>query len=79
MYLDDDIKNQGCGSKLLNAIEPVLSGGIAFCLPFSHLGPFYTQAGFRKISVSLLPDFLQDRLNKYTEQNLKVIAMRRDQ
>ena len=78
MYLTEQIRNKGYGSKFIQFIEPILNKTTSFCIPFAHLEQFYAQIGFKKIKMQQLPLFLQKRFVTYESNGHTIIAMQRD-
>jgi N-acetylglutamate synthase-like GNAT family acetyltransferase len=82
MMIHTDHRKQGLGRLLLKEFDDYLnfqSHRNTFCLPYGHLVKFYGCIGFQKISESLAPPFLIERLAGYRAKNptTDYICMRR--
>lgn len=78
MRVRQDVRRQGIGTRLLQAIEPLIAEQECFCIPHRYLCEFYGRIGFVAIAASQAPGFLQERLARYrAEYGLDVIVMRR--
>jgi N-acetylglutamate synthase-like GNAT family acetyltransferase len=78
MFVDKKYQRKGIGKLMLFHFEKALPNQDCFCLPFSHLVDFYGIIGFRQIDKSDLPPHLQQRLEQYLADGLKMTAMKRE-
>jgi N-acetylglutamate synthase-like GNAT family acetyltransferase len=78
MRVSEGRRWQGIGTRLLQAVEPLIGERECFCLPHRHLRSFYGRIGFAEIAASEAPAFLQERCTEYRrDYGLDVIIMRR--
>jgi len=78
MRVCEDMRGQGIGTRLLQAVEPVIGARECFCIPHRYLRSFYGQIGFVEIQPTDPPEFLRERWATYRrEYGLDVILMRR--
>jgi GNAT superfamily N-acetyltransferase len=77
MRVDPAYQRQGVGSRLLDAFVADLSHAECYCIPYRHLTSFYQRGGFAVIDESEAPAFLVQRIQRYREQGLDVLIMRR--
>jgi N-acetylglutamate synthase-like GNAT family acetyltransferase len=78
MRVCEDMRGQGIGTRLLQAVEPVIGARECFCIPHRYLRSFYGRIGFVEIEPTEAPPFLRERWAAYgREYGLDVILMRR--
>lgn len=77
MFVNEAFRGKGLGREMLQVFKPLIEGKVCYCLPFSHLEPFYGTIGFQSIAIELAPPHLQQRLAKYIGEGLDMIAMMR--
>jgi N-acetylglutamate synthase-like GNAT family acetyltransferase len=76
MRVREDLRRAGIGRRLLGALAGL--DEVCFCVPHAYLEGFYSSAGFVRLQEPETPDFLRQRAQRYREQGLDVIVMRRD-
>jgi N-acetylglutamate synthase-like GNAT family acetyltransferase len=78
MRVCEGMRRQGIGTRLLQAVEPVIGGRECFCIAHRYLRSFYGRIGFVEIEPTEAPPFLRERWAAYgREYGLDVIVMRR--
>lgn len=77
MYVAEDRRGQGIGSKLLEATSTAIGSSECWCIPYAHLVGFYSRAGFAACEAEASPQFLAERWKKYTGDGMSVVIMRR--
>ncbi len=75
MYVAQECRRQGLGSKLLEVASATIGSSECWCLPHTHLMGFYSQIGFKESEA--IPEFLAKRHSRYTKSGRVVTAMRR--
>jgi N-acetylglutamate synthase-like GNAT family acetyltransferase len=76
MRVREDLRGAGIGRRLLGALAGLEE--VCYCVPHAYLEEFYGGAGFARPPDAETPDFLRERAQRYHEQGLDVIVMRRD-
>lgn len=81
MIVQSNLRSQKIGSKILKSFADYLDTndvGPTFCIPYDHLGIFYSQIGFKIIREEDAPLFRQERIQTYRTNNPeKFMIMRR--
>ena len=77
MYLREDARRRGIGTRMLRAAEQLIGSQVCFCIPYSHLRAFYGQIGFVEIDPAEAPSLLRERCAAYVQSGLDAILMRR--
>jgi GNAT superfamily N-acetyltransferase len=77
MYVAQDRRGQGIGSRLLEAVAPAMGPRECWCLPYAHLQEFYSRIGFEECPLELAPRFLEIRASRYLKSGNEVIVMRK--
>jgi len=77
MYVAEGRRDQGFGSRLLEAISEAIGSSECWCIPYSHLTGFYSRIGFQVCEGETIPPFLAERWERYTESGQKVVIMKR--
>jgi GNAT superfamily N-acetyltransferase len=83
MHVAPDQRGRGVGRALLEAFVAALDrdeatrGVACYGIPFAHLEHFYGLGGFVFIPVAEVPEFLQQRVVRYTAEGHVVAAMAR--
>lgn len=79
MYIDQKYHRQGIGRRMLTNLKPLLDREHPeiYCVPFSHLVPFYGVIGFEKSSLNEAPEFLKGRVEDYRKKGMDSILMKR--
>lgn len=77
MWIKPEVRREGVGSQLLDALVAELRGKECACVPFSHLVGFYGQGGFVEQGEESAPAFLRERIARYRGKGLSVTFMRR--
>lgn len=78
MRVHESLQRQGIGTRLLQAVVPIIGERACFCIPHRYLRSFYGRIGFEEVQAADAPSFLQERCAKYRhEYCLDVIIMRR--
>jgi N-acetylglutamate synthase-like GNAT family acetyltransferase len=78
MRVRADMRRQGIGARLLQAIEPEIGERECFCIPHRYLRSFYGRIGFVEMDEAEVPSFLRERCAEYKrDYGLDVIIMRR--
>ena len=77
MYVTEDRRGQGIGSKLLESADGAIGGSECWCVPYEHLADFYSRIGFREHTVESAPKFLTERRSRYLARGHVVTIMRR--
>jgi GNAT superfamily N-acetyltransferase len=76
MRVREDMRKRGIGTRLLEAVEPIVSGRECFCIPHRYLDSFYGRIGFLETDAVRAPPFLRERCTEYRrEYDLDVIIM----
>jgi len=73
VYVDDNYRQQGIASQLIEALVNQQSPCYTFAL--SHLEQFYLRLGFEPIADDNLPCELAQRFRAYQQQGRKIVAM----
>jgi GNAT superfamily N-acetyltransferase len=76
MYVADDRRGQGIGTRLLDSIPAVIGSSDCWCIPYAHLTNFYSRIGFRVHEGEDIPPFLAERQGRYTAGGKKVVVMK---
>jgi GNAT superfamily N-acetyltransferase len=63
------------GTRMLTAVGSWLGDRTCYCVPYTHLVPFYGQRGFVEIAASAAPAFLSSRIAEYRHSSLDVVIM----
>jgi N-acetylglutamate synthase-like GNAT family acetyltransferase len=78
MRVCEGMRRQGIGTRLLQAVEPVIGARECFCIAHRYLRSFYGRSGFVEIEAAEAPPFLRERRAEYGRAyGLDVIVMRR--
>ena len=77
MQVLPEFQGQGIGKKILKSCNSYLAKQSCYCIPQKYLRSFYEQIGFKLISPTKLPIFLNQRLELYIAKNMNVIPMYR--
>ena len=77
MRISKAYQRAGLGTRLLKALEELIFLHDCYCLPYLHLGAFYSQIGFLPLENNQLPQLLKRRIFAYLEQGIAVMAMYR--
>ena len=80
MMVDSEHRRRGVGSFLLREFTRYLeTHGIhgVYCLPYAHLDAFYSSAGFERVPLNEVPDFLKERMQTYDPSGNLYLFMRR--
>jgi predicted N-acetyltransferase YhbS len=64
------------GSRLLRAFVADLGDEVCYCVPYTHLVPFYGEVGFKPMRAEDAPPFLLKRLAGYKRGGMDVLLMR---
>ncbi|GAB4545727.1 MAG: hypothetical protein Tsb0014_40000 [Pleurocapsa sp.] len=75
MQVLPEFQYQRIGTQLLQYCDRYFTEKSCYCLPWRHLRSFYEQIGFELISPAKLPEFLNQRFQRYLAQEMNVIAM----
>jgi N-acetylglutamate synthase-like GNAT family acetyltransferase len=78
MRVCEGLRRQGIGTRLLQAVEPIVGDRQCFCIPHRYLRSFYGRIGFVQIEAREAPAFLGERCAEYRRKHGRdVIIMRR--
>ena len=80
MMIAENHRRKGIGARLLQAFCEFLDQNDihnVFCLPYGHLGEFYTRMGFIQTAPESTPLFLAERLRDYSTSGKSYLCMRR--
>ena len=77
MYVAEHLRGQGLGAKLLHFTSSQIGPDECWCVPYVHLTEFYSRIGFCVCATGSAPDFLAERLARYTKSGHDVAIMRR--
>jgi GNAT superfamily N-acetyltransferase len=83
MYVAPDARGRGIGRTLLDAFVAALDedettrGVPCYGIPFAHLEHFYGLGGFTFLPADEMPEFLRQRIARYTAEGYVVAAMAR--
>ncbi len=77
MYVAEERRGQGIGSRLLESISEGIGTSECWCIPFTHLTGFYSRIGFQVFNGETIPPFLAERRERYTGNGQKVVIMNR--
>ncbi len=80
MMVDSKHRRRGIGSFLLNEFTRYLdTHGVhdVYCLPYAHLDAFYAAAGFKRVPVDEVPDYLKERMRTYDPSGNLYLFMKR--
>ena len=70
-------RGRGVGSALLGAVDAGIGERECWCVPYEHLGPFYSRIGFVAVEEGESPDFLVARAEGYRRRGQAVMLTRR--
>lgn len=76
MQINIPHRGKGTGTLMLKFLQKNFDTNDCYCIPYKHLKIFYGQIGFEEISPGEAPDFLAERLKKYSDSGLDVIIMK---
>lgn len=77
LYVAQNAQRRQLGTQLARAALADAAGRVCYCIPFTHLETFYHRVGFIRIHPKHAPEKVADRLQRYLDQGLEVILMRR--
>lgn len=79
MFIDNEYRRKGIGSQMIKELAVFIDKNFdqCFCIPLGHLGPFYQQIGFEKITDQEAPLFIQKRIDNYRQSEMDVLLMKR--
>ncbi len=77
MRVRSDLRRQGIGTRLLEAVEHALGDVTCYCLPYPWLTSFYGHIGFRAVPDDEAPAFLVERRVAYARKKVDVVIVRR--
>jgi GNAT superfamily N-acetyltransferase len=75
MRIADLYQRRGIGAALLRRLEPLLANENCYCLPFAHLGRFYSSIGFEVVEDGDVPGFLAERAARYIAKGEAISPM----
>jgi N-acetylglutamate synthase-like GNAT family acetyltransferase len=75
MRIAEQWRRRRIGSRMLVTLGSWLNERECYCVPYTHLRPFYGQIGFVEISASAAPSFLRSRVVEYKRNSLDVVVM----
>lgn len=77
MYVAEDRRGSGIGSKLLESTSAAIGSSECWCIPYARLTNFYSRIGFRMCGGEAVPPFLVERWKRYTAGGKVVVVMKR--
>lgn len=77
MYVAESSQRRGVGTLMLEEADREIGTRECWCIPFDHLGRFYSQIGFQECVREAAPKFLQQRCDSYKKAGRSVTIMRR--
>lgn len=77
LYVAESAQRQGLGSQLARAALADVAGRVCYCIPFAEIEVFYQKLKFLRIRPEHAPQRVADRLQRYLDDGLNVILMRR--
>ena len=75
MRIAEQWRRLGIGARMLTTVGLWLDGRECYCVPYTHLVPFYGQIGFVEIADDDAPTFLSSRVTEYKHRSLDVRIM----
>ena len=74
LYIKEELRNKRLGSELLALVQRNISQPI-HCFPYTHLNPFYSNAGYVNTEKQNLPQSLQQLYDRYTGKGESISIM----
>lgn len=65
LFLDEDRRRQGLGTRMLEALVPLIGDRECWLICFADLPPFYAQVGFEAVPDAAAPAYLAERADEY--------------
>ena len=76
MQVSSGCRVKGIGTLMLKFLQENFDMTGCYCIPYKHLKTFYGQIGFEEIQQGEAPDFLAERLKKYSDSGLDMMVMK---
>jgi len=75
MCIQQDFRQQGIGSFMLQQLQPQLARQPCYCFPYEHLQRFYQRAGFQQVSPEQAAIGIADKYRQYLDSGKKILLM----
>jgi len=76
MCVSAELRHQGIGTALLQAIQPELRQLACYCFPYSHLQAFYARADFMLYPADSTPQIIRDKFQRYLNNGKNICLMK---